>query len=59
MPHIAGHDRSQTLLLPEALEAYVVPDNLFIVAHARAEKDQLRQQGSVWDLSDPVAVHAQ
>jgi transposase len=27
MPHIAGHDRSQTLLLQEALEDYVAPDN--------------------------------
>ncbi len=27
MPHIAGHDRSQTLLLPEALDDYVGPDN--------------------------------
>jgi transposase len=27
MPHITGHDRSQTLLLPEALEDYVAPDN--------------------------------
>ena len=27
MRHIAGHDRSQTLLLPEALEDYVAPDN--------------------------------
>jgi transposase len=27
MPHIAGHDRSQTLLLPEALDDYVGPEN--------------------------------
>jgi transposase len=27
MPHISGHDRSQTLLLPEALEDYVAQDN--------------------------------
>ncbi len=27
MPHIAGHDRSQTLLLPETLDDYVGPDN--------------------------------
>ena len=27
MPHIAGHDRSQTLLLPEALDDYVAQDN--------------------------------
>ena len=27
MPHITDHDRSQTLLLPEALEDYVAPDN--------------------------------
>jgi transposase len=27
MVHIAGHDRSQTLLLPEALDDYVGPDN--------------------------------
>ncbi len=27
MPHIAGHDRCQTLLLPEALDDYVGPDN--------------------------------
>lgn len=27
MRHIAGHDRSQTLLLPEALDDYVAPDN--------------------------------
>jgi transposase len=27
MPHITGHDRSQTLLLPEALDDYVGPDN--------------------------------
>jgi transposase len=27
MPHIAGHDRLQTLLLPEALDDYVGPDN--------------------------------
>ncbi|MGH8163152.1 MAG: IS1182 family transposase, partial [Rhodanobacteraceae bacterium] len=27
MSHIAGHDRSQTLLLPEAVDDYVGPDN--------------------------------
>lgn len=27
MPHIAGHDRSQILLLPETLDDYVGPDN--------------------------------
>ena len=27
MPYIAGHDRSQTLLLPEALDDYVGPEN--------------------------------
>lgn len=27
MPHITGRDRSQTLLLPEALEDYVALDN--------------------------------
>ena len=27
MPHIPGHDRSQTLLLPEAVDDYVGPDN--------------------------------
>ena len=27
MPHISGHDRSQTLLLPEALDDYVGQDN--------------------------------
>ncbi len=27
MPHIAGHDRSQTLLLPESVDDYVGPDN--------------------------------
>ena len=27
MPHITGHDRSQTLLLPEALDDYVGSDN--------------------------------
>jgi transposase len=27
MAHIAGHDRSQTLLLPEAVDDYVGPDN--------------------------------
>jgi transposase len=27
MTHIAGHDRSQTLLLPESLDDYVGPDN--------------------------------
>src|SRR5918997_5028043 len=27
MAHITGHDRSQTLLLPEALDDYVGPDN--------------------------------
>src|ERR1700712_3053302 len=27
MPHISGHDRSQTLLLPESLDEYVGPDN--------------------------------
>jgi hypothetical protein len=27
MAHIAGHDRSQTLLLPESLDDYVGPDN--------------------------------
>jgi transposase len=27
MPHIAGHDRSQTLLLPESLDDYVGPEN--------------------------------
>jgi transposase len=27
MPHITGHDRSQTLLLPESLDDYVGPDN--------------------------------
>jgi transposase len=27
MTHITGHDRSQTLLLPEAVDDYVGPDN--------------------------------
>jgi hypothetical protein len=27
MPHIAGHARSQTLLLPETVDDYVGPDN--------------------------------
>lgn len=27
MTHIAGHDRSQTLLLPESLDDYVGPEN--------------------------------
>jgi len=27
MTHISGHDRSQTLLLPEAIDDYVGPDN--------------------------------
>ena len=27
MPHLVGHDRSQTLLLPEALDDYVGGDN--------------------------------
>ena len=27
MAHITGHDRSQTLLLPESLDDYVGPDN--------------------------------
>jgi transposase len=27
MPHITGHDRSQTLVLPEAPDDYVAPDN--------------------------------
>jgi hypothetical protein len=27
MCHIAGHDRSQTLLLPESLDEYVGPEN--------------------------------
>jgi transposase/IS5 family transposase len=27
MPHITGHDRSQTLLLPESLDEYVGPEN--------------------------------
>jgi transposase len=27
MRHIAGHDRSQTLLLPESLDEYVGPEN--------------------------------
>src|SRR5690242_12356288 len=27
MTHIAGHDRSQTLLLPESLDDYVSPEN--------------------------------
>ena len=27
MAHVAGHDRSQLLLLPEAVDDYVGPDN--------------------------------
>ena len=27
MAHLAGHDRSQLLLLPEAVDDYVGPDN--------------------------------
>jgi hypothetical protein len=27
MTHIAGHNRSQTLLLPESLDEYVGPEN--------------------------------
>ena len=27
MAHISGHDRSQTLLFPEAIDDYVGPDN--------------------------------
>jgi transposase len=27
MAHITGHDRSETLLLPESLDDYVGPDN--------------------------------
>jgi len=26
MTHLAGHDRSQTLLLPESLDDYIGPD---------------------------------
>ena len=33
MPHIAGHDRSQTLLLPESLDDYVGPEKAGAFSH--------------------------
>jgi hypothetical protein len=32
MRHIAGYDRSQTLLLPESLDEYVGPENRFALS---------------------------
>lgn len=34
MAHIAGHDRSQTLLLPEAMDDYVSSKHLVRVINA-------------------------
>ena len=45
MTHITGHDRSQTLLLPEALDDYVGPENpvRFIEAFVGFRQNSCRQ----------------
>ena len=53
MPHIAGHDRSQTLLLPELLDDYVDPENP--VRFIEAEVSMVSNQPRIGDL-DRAAI---
>ena len=52
MAHISGHDRSQTLLSPEAVDDYVDPDNPVRFIDAFADgldlAGSLRGGVSVW-----------
>jgi hypothetical protein len=45
MSHISGHDRSQTLLLPEAPEDYVASDNPVRFVDAFVEGLDLAEAG--------------
>jgi transposase len=45
MTHITGHDRSQTLLLPESLDEYVSPDNPVRFIDAFVDKLDLAATG--------------
>jgi transposase len=45
MPHIAGHDRSQLLLLPESLDDYVGPENPVRFIEAFVERLDLPAAG--------------
>jgi len=47
MTHIAGHDRSQTLLLPESLDEYVGPEKLVRFIDAWVEGLDLTVAGFV------------
>ena len=45
MPHITGHDRCQTLLLPESLDDYVGPENPMRFIEAFVEELDLAAAG--------------
>jgi hypothetical protein len=46
MHHIAGYDRSQTLLLPESLDEYVDPENPVRFIEAFVDGLDLKLRGS-------------
>jgi transposase len=54
MPRIAGHDRSQTLLLPEAVDDYVGPDNPVRFVDAFVEGLDLTAAGFVSVTAKPT-----
>ena len=72
MTHITGHDRSQTLLLPEALDDYVGPENpvrfieafvegldLAVAGFARVQSKPTRSTNRCIGLSvDRLRTHA-
>ena len=47
MTHITGHDRSQTLLLPESLDDYVGPENPVRFVEAFVDGLDLAEAGFV------------
>src|ERR1700710_3175709 len=47
MTHIAGHDRSQTLLLPESLDEYVGPENPMRFIEAFVDRLDLAEAGFI------------
>jgi transposase/IS5 family transposase len=53
MPHITGHDRSQTLLLPESLDDYVGPENPVRFIEAFVDSLDLAEAGFARVQSKP------
>src|SRR5271163_913359 len=54
MTHIAGHDRSQTLLLPEAVDDYVGPENPVRVIDAFVDGLDLAEAGFAGVAAKPT-----